>query len=502
MTTNTPTTSTGNLLLDPDTRMTCPNCKHEFSLADGFAKKTLEQVVNSSRGALDDLTKSIRDAETQRLAQKAAGEKQLFEERIKDLEELTTRQTKQHEESLKQTRELEKDAAKAREKALTDQIDTLRSKQQEVSAKEKALSEREQELQMQIESGATEKAQQLIAKEKQQLKDELKEKQDQIAQYQATELELRKEKNKLDEDKAALELDVQRRVDEQRKSIEERTRVAETEKSKFREAGMQKTIDDMSEKLQEAQRKAEQGSQQLQGEVLELILEEQLRDVFPLDVVEPIKKGTKGGDVIQRVMTRSGQLAGSILWEAKRTTAWGKDWCTKLKDDQRAAGAEVSVIVSVVLPKEFPAGQPFGLCEDVWVTSPAAVLPLAEVLRAGLSDVCKQRLIVAGKGEKMEAVYDYLTSPQFAHKLKAVYAAFKKMREELESERTAMQQRWTRREKQIQLATNEIVAIAGDIQGLAHQELPQLELEPLTLEQTLNLEETIEMRLAGEVNKP
>ena len=118
----------------------------------------------------------------------------------------------------------------------------------------------------------------------------------------------------------------------------------------------------------------------------------------------------------------------------------------------------------------------------MWVANQGAALPLAEVLRSELIAVHKQRLISAGKGEKMEAVYDYLTSAQFSQKIKAVYTAFKTMRRELESEKTAMQQRWARLEKQIQQATHELVAIAGDIQGLAQQELPQLEMETFALE--------------------
>ena len=103
---------------------------------------------------------------------------------------------------------------------------------------------------------------------------------------------------------------------------------------------------------------------------------------------------------------------------------------------------------------------------------------MAAVLREGLLEAHKARVAVANKGEKMEAVYDYLTSPQFAHKLKAVYEVFGRLREELHAERTAMQQRWKRREKQIELATVQLVGIAGDLQGLAQQDLPQLELEP------------------------
>jgi hypothetical protein len=475
-------TATDRLLLEPDTRVTCPGCKHEFGLAEGFARKTLEQFARASRGALDELTRSIRHAESQRVAQKTADDKRLLEERIKDLQDLTARQTKQHEDSLAQARELEKQAAATREKALTDEIATLRGKEEEIAAKEKAIADREQGLQKQIDKEATERARQLMAKEKQHLEGELKEKADQIAKYQADELELRKEKNKLAEEKAAMELNVQRRVDNERKTIEEKTRLAETEKSKLREAELQKKIDDMSAKLDEAQRKAAQGSQQLQGEVFEVMLEDQLREAFPFDTIEEVRKGARGGDVIQRVMTRAGQLAGSILWEAKRTTAWGKDWTAKLKDDQRAAGVEVGVIVSITPPKEFASGQPFGLYDDVWVTNQGAALPLAETLRSELIAVHKQRVISAGKGEKMEAVYDYLTSTQFSQKISAVYTAFKTMRGDLESEKTAMQQRWARREKQIQQATHELVAIAGDIQGLAQQELPQLEMETLALE--------------------
>ena len=143
----------------------------------------------------------------------------------------------------------------------------------------------------------------------------------------------------------------------------------------------------------------------------------------------------------------------------------------------RAAGADLGVIVTMACPKEFENGQLFGLHEDIWVTSWSTSMHLAQVLRAGLLDVHKQRLASAGKGEKMEAVYDYLTSPQFAQKLKAVYGSFELMREELNKERASTEQRWARREKQIGLAMKELVGIAGDVQGLAQQELPQLELD-------------------------
>jgi hypothetical protein len=295
---------------------------------------------------------------------------------------------------------------------------------------------------------------------------------------QGNELELRRERAKLEEARQALELETQRKLDEQKREIEERVRAGEAERSRLKEAELQKTIDDMRAKLEEAQRKSEQGSQQLQGEVLELILEEQLGAEFPLDLIEEVKKGVRGGDAIHRVMTRSGQTAGVILWEAKRTAKWGNPWPAKLKEDMRTVGAEVGVIITTASPADWPAGQLFGLHEDVWVTTPAAAMPLAAVLREGLLEAYKARVASANKGEKMEAVYDYLTSPQFAQKLRAVYEAFRRMRAELETERTTTMQRWSRREKQIQSATVQLIGIAGDLQGLAQQELPQLELEP------------------------
>ena len=212
--------------------------------------------------------------------------------------------------------------------------------------------------------------------------------------------------------------------------------------------------------------------------MLELILQEELAAAFPLDTVAEVKKGARGADARHSVMTRTGQTAGTILWEAKRAQKWGAQWPAKLREDMREAGAEVGVIVTTCFPADWPESQPFGLYEDVWVTGHVSAVALATALRAGLLDAYKARVVAANKGENMEAVYDYLTSPQFAHKLRAVYDAFRRMRDELNSERTTMQQRWKRREKQIHLATTQLVAIAGDLQGLAQQDLPQLELEP------------------------
>lgn len=252
---------------------------------------------------------------------------------------------------------------------------------------------------------------------------------------------------------------------------------SERERWKLKEAEYQKKLDDTLKRLDDAQRSAAQGSQQLQGEILELVLEEQLRAAFPLHQIEEVKKGTRGGDVVHRVLTRGGQQVGTILWEAKRAQSWSRDWSAKLKEDQRSLGAEVGVIVSLVMPKECVAGAPFDLYEGVWVATPGAAVSLAKVLSVALADVHAQRRLSANKGEKMAAVYDYVTSPQFGHKVRAIAETLKRLRDELESERAQTLQRWSRREKHIQQAVVELAGLGGELQGIAQQDLPQLEIE-------------------------
>jgi hypothetical protein len=307
----------------------------------------------------------------------------------------------------------------------------------------------------------------------------LAERNQQVAMLRDEQLQLRKEREKLKDEKAALALEVQKQVDQQLQRRESVVRAQEQERFQLEKAELQKKLDDAGEQLAAAQRRMEQGSQQLQGEVLELVIEDGLRRAFPLDAIEEVKKGQRGGDVLQRVVTRAGQAAGVILWETKRAKEWSPQWTVKLKQDMRAVEASVGILVTMpgALPKDWPAGAYFAAYEDVWVTQASTAFGVAELLRLGLLDLHRQRAISAGKGEKMEALYDYLTSPQFAHKLKAVFEVFKKMREELESEKNVTTQRWARREKQLQAGVAQLLGIGGEIQGLAQQDLPLLELD-------------------------
>jgi hypothetical protein len=396
------------LLLEPATRVTCPNCEHEFSLEQGFARKSLEQLVSASEDALAGVRKSIAASVEARLAREAAERELPSRGELESLRKLLKERDEQHANALSEML-AERD----------ERLKALLAQQQELARRAQDLEVKEQALQDEIAREAKKQAEQLAAQARLQLEGELTEKARQIAELQGQELDLRRERARLEDARQALELETQRKLDEQRREIEERVRAGESERSRLKEAELQKTIDDMRSKLEEAQRKSEQGSQQLQGEVLELILEEQLAAEFPLDSIVEVKKGVRGGDAIHTVMTRSGQPAGVILWEAKRTAKWGNPWPAKLKDDMRATGAEVGVIITTSFPPGWPQGQLFGSRRG-WVTTPAAAIPLAAALRGPALDAYKARVASANKGEKMEAVYDYLTSPQFAQELRAV----------------------------------------------------------------------------------
>jgi hypothetical protein len=415
------------LFLSLDTRVTCPKCAAKFSLEEGFARQALERLEQSTQGALDAVREGERVEARKHAQQIAAQRDKTLRDENTSLQQLLKEQAEAHARALKEVRALA-------EQGMAPQLAALRTQVLEGQSK--------------------------------------------ISELRSTELALRTEKVALEDRAAALEVEVARKLDAGRAEIESRIRTQERERAEFEKADLQKRLDDVNSQLAEAQRKSHQSSQQLQGEVLELTLEAGLERAFPLDTIEEVKKGARGGDVVHRVMTRSGQSAGILLWEAKRAKDWSAQWVTKLKEDMRACGADVGVLVitGTAVPKDWDAVQLFGLHEDVWITSWTTALQLAAVLRAGLLDLHKQRLVSAGKGEKMEAVYDYLTSSQFAHKLKAVYGSFYRMRQELEAEKSQTLQRWARREKQLQSGIAELVGVAGDIQGLAQQDLPLLEM--------------------------
>jgi len=234
------------------------------------------------------------------------------------------------------------------------------------------------------------------------LQEVLKERDGKLAEAQKAQAELIKKQRELDDAKRELELTVEKRVQDGLNEVRLQAKNQAEEEQKFKVMEKEQTIAAMQKQIEDLKRRAEQGSQQLQGEVLELELENLLRAKFPFDSIEPIAKGEFGGDVLQRVVSQGGQASGSILWESKRTKNWSDGWLVKLREDQRTAKAEVAVIVSQALPKGVEA---FDMVDGVWVTHPRALIPVATILRHTLLQVNMARQVTEGQQTKTEMVY-------------------------------------------------------------------------------------------------
>ncbi len=311
------------------------------------------------------------------------------------------------------------------------------------------------------------------------LKKQITEKDEKIEQFQNNELEFRKKMRELEEQKKNVDLEVERKVDGRRKEIEQKAVETFTEEHRFKDLEKDKQIGDMRKIIEDLKRKAEQGSMQTQGEVLELDLEALLKTRFPVDEIEPVSKGMRGADILQKVHNRGGQYCGTIVWETKRTKAWSDGWISKLKDDQREIKAEIAVIVSETLPKEVNY---FTQMEGVWVSNFSLAGSLAEALRTGLIQVSQTKLSAVGKNEKMEVLYNYLSGPEFKQRVEAIVEAFKSMKEDLDEEKRAMTKRWAKREKQIERVITNTASMHGDMQGIIGASLPQIKLLELNIE--------------------
>ena len=306
------------------------------------------------------------------------------------------------------------------------------------------------------------------------LEEQLKEKDDKLALANAESLKLRVERQNLESAKRDFELEKQRQLDEARKTIEEEAGKKAAEEQQYKIAQLEKKISDNLKVIDEQKRKLEQGSQQTQGEVLELELEEILKAEFPLDQILPVPKGVKGADIIQKVLDHSGRMCGQIVWESKKTKNWTEGWIQKLKDDQRAIKAELAVIVSAVLPEDITT---FKFHDGVWVCDIKLSIALATALRANLEAITREKAMAEGKDAKMEVIYTYLTGVEFRQRVEAIVEAFSNMKSGLEKEKLAYQKIWSEREKQIQKVINNTIGLYGDLSGLAPlQQIKMLEL--------------------------
>lgn len=374
--------------------------------------------------------------------------------------------------------------ARRKEIALAKQEEVLREGQKALEESRRTLenevSERVSQERERLLQEAKAQAKESVTLDLQELQAQLANTKQQLSQAQQAELQLRMDRRKLEEEKQALELTVNRKLDEERTKIRDEAKRQADEEHRLQEADKDKLVGDLRRQIDELKRKSEQGVPQTQGEVMELQLEEVLREHYPTDTIEPVPVGAHGGDVLQHVFDSGGQRCGTILWESKRTKAWSDNWLPKLRDDQRAARAHLAVLTTMVLPKGITT---FGHIDGVWITNRGCLVGLAAALRAGLLEIARTRRTLEGKQTKVEVLYNYFSSAEFRQRIEGIVEAFITMRDDLDSEKRSMQRIWAKREKQLDRAVTNTAGLYGDLGGILGNNLPQiaqLELQGIT----------------------
>jgi hypothetical protein len=262
-------------------------------------------------------------------------------------------------------------------------------------------------------------------------------------------------------------------LDAERESIRTAARQQIEEQHRLKFGEYEKRIADMAKDLDAARRIADQGSQQLQGEVLELDLEELLRQQFPADEIRPVSKGTRGADVVQIVRDATLAECGKIIWESKRTANWSHTWLPKLNDDQRVEDACIAILVTEKCHPKMTTD--FDLIEGIWVTNRSCCITLAMALRHGILEVAAARRALDGRQGKMEVLYHYLSDSTFKNRITGIVDAFTTMQKDLIKERKAVTAAWAKREQQIFQALKNASGLYGDLQGIIGGQLPTVE---------------------------
>ncbi len=278
------------------------------------------------------------------------------------------------------------------------------------------------------------------------------------------EIELMKMKSDMKQRDENMRLQVQKQMFDDFEKREIEIRKQAEEKNELKNKELEKKLEDQKKLLDEMQRKAEQGSMQMQGEIQELALEEFLKAQFLFDIIREVPKGVRGADAIHTVFNSLQQECGKIIYESKRTKKFSEDWIDKLKDDQKNQGAEIAVIVTDVMPKDMVR---FGEKNGVWICNFQEIKSLSFVLREMLIKMQSLRLSQVNKGDKMEMLYNFLTSTQFRQQIEAIVEGFSQLKSDIENEKKSMQRIWKEREKQIEKVMINTVDMYGSIKGIA-----------------------------------
>ena len=396
-----------------ESKITCPNCQTEIDVQDVLAHQLEADIKKSYDAKLADEKKKF-EAQAENLAKEKAD----FEEKKKKENEL-----------------------------FQERLDKkLREERQEMQIKLKAKLDEEQADQLKL------------------LRDELNEKSEKVKELHKSNAEIEKLKREKAELKEAIEAEAQKALNKKLEEEKEKIRKNEEAKNELKFKELLKQLEDQKKLTEEMKRKQEQGSMQMQGEVLELAIEEWLSNSFPLDTIEEIKKGARGADCLQTVHTRTRQNCGTIYYESKRTKDFQNPWIEKFKNDMRDKGASIGVLVTEAMPADM---ERMGMREGIWICSFEEFKGLCFVLRETVVQLSNAVVSQENKGDKMSLLYDFLTSNTFRMQVEAIVEGFTQMKTDLEKEKNAMQRIWKQRDKQIEKVITNTIDMYGSIKGIA-----------------------------------
>lgn len=432
----------------------CPHCHESFELTEAIASP----LVAAERRKAAVAAAARIDAERAKIEAKAKADAAAeYEAKLKASEEALA------------ARDRDVEAAKAAELAARQAKAAAEQAKRDV---ELEVARRVSDEQAKIEARAKNAAEAEAKRQLRAIEDELATKNARLKEAEAAELAARRLKTEAEEAKRQADLQLERRLDEERAKIREQTARERDEEFRLKAAEKDKQLDALRAQIEDLNRLGASRSQPLIGEVLEADTLDVLKAAFPNDRIERVRRGHKGCDVVQTVLSPSGLPCGSIAWETKRTRAFQDGWLAKLREDQREVHADVAVLATETLPTGITT---FEEREGVWVTSIASILPIAAVLRRALLDIATARRAGALADSTKERVFGYLTSSPFKQRVTGMIEAYQELRGDLDREKRTTATAWNKREKQLDRMVGGLAGLYGDLQGIVGPSLPAVE---------------------------
>jgi len=355
-----------------------------------------------------------------------------------------------------------------------------KEKEEELMKKTQEFQQREKDLQLSIEQNLRKTISADFENKLRLLEQNNRDAEERLKQARQKEFEFLQKEQDLKNKEEELEISVQRRLQDERTKLSEEIRVIEEQKIATKETEyqlrmreMEKQIEDQKKLVEEMRRKVEQGSMQLQGEAQELLLEEILQEQFPYDLIEEVGKGAEGADCVQTIRNGLGKDCGRIIYESKRAKNWANNWTEKLRNDMRTKKADVAILVTQAYPKDMDR---FGIKDGIWICSFKEVIGLSSALREGLIKVYEAQKSQENRGDKMQLLYDFLTSTEFRQHIEAIVEGFVSLRNSITRERIQMEKIWKERERQLDKVLLNTSGMYGSIKGIAGTSISDIPL--------------------------